>query len=263
METYINKVNFSGSNGPHFYIELKYELLEQNSLENYSSVKYYLYLGSIDGYSGSGSSSVNCYINGETDGDLVGTTKSIPANSKTLIGTRIVKIEHDDLGRCNPNYSAYAWSNWNYLGEAKMSGSYHLPDIPRNFTETPTISVSEITTTSVTFTWSTSENCNWVRYYLDNHSSWVDVFNQNATNGVFTISNLGPNEGHKVYAECRRADSGLWKNSNTITFQTSSKTLSLKVNGAWILATPYLKINNSWKVVIPYKKVNGAWKRGK
>ncbi len=259
MATYLNKTNFSGSNGPHFYIELQYDVLSQNIPENYSTVRYYLYLGSTDGYSGSGTSSVNCYING----NLVGITKNISVNSRTLIGTRDEIIGHDSLGNCSPSYNISATSNWSYLGNANLSSSYSLPTIPRYFTQTPTISTSSVTTTSATFAWSTSENCNWVRYHLDNSSSWVDVFNGNAKSGTFTINNLGPKETHTVYIECRRADSNLWSNSNTKSFKTPNKTLNLKVNGNWKLVTPYLKINNLWKEVIPYKKIEGNWKRGK
>lgn len=259
MATYLNRANFSGSNGPHFYIELQYDLLSQNTAENYSIVRYYLYLGSTDGYHGSGTTTVNCYING----NLVGTTNSIETNSRTLIGTRDETINHNSSGACSPSYSASSSSNWSYLGNASLDGTYSLPTIPRYFTQTPKISISSATTTSATFTWNTSENCNWVRYHLDNSSSWIDVFNGNTTSATFTINNLGPRETHTIYIECRRSDSGLWSNSKTISFTTSSKTLSLKANNKWNIATPYLKVNNMWKVVIPYIKINGKWKRGK
>lgn len=259
MATYLNRTNFSGSNGSHFYIELQYDLLNQDKANNHSTVRYYLYLGSTDGYSGSGTTSVDCYING----GLVGSTKNIGVNSRVLIGTRDETIGHDSAGRCSPSYNIGASSNWSYLGNANLNGSYSLPDIPRKFTQTPVISTSSATTTSATFAWNTSETCDWIRYHLDNSSNWVDVFSGNATSGAFSINNLGPRETHTVYVECRRADSGLWSNSNTISFSTSSKTINLKTKEIWKLATPYLKINNLWKVVIPYIKVNGKWKRGK
>lgn len=33
----------------------------------------------------------------------------------------------------------------------------------------------------------------------------------------------------------------------------------VKVNGAWVNATPYVKVNGSWVKATPYVKVNGAW----
>ncbi len=100
------------------------------------------------------------------------------------------------------------------------SGSATLATIPRYFTSTPTCSVVSYTETSVTFRWTTSETCNWVRYHLDGSSSWVDVFSGSGTTGTFTISGLGAASYHSVYCECRRQDSSLWSNSTTATVTT-------------------------------------------
>lgn len=125
MANYLNRANFSGNNGSHFFIELFYDLLDQDSNDKTSTVKYYFYLGSTDGYSGSGSSAVNCYINGE----WIGSTNSIGVNSYALIGTKEVVLYHDSEGKCNPGYSASASSNWTGISDASMSGSYELPQI--------------------------------------------------------------------------------------------------------------------------------------
>ncbi len=125
MATKLQRANFSGSNGSHFFLDLYYDLLSQNQTANTSTVRYYAYVGAIGGYRGSGSSSA-VYINGT----VVGYFSSIGSNSNTLIGTLDVTIGHNNEGAGVASYSARADTNWT-LGDASLSGSFKLPTIPR------------------------------------------------------------------------------------------------------------------------------------
>lgn len=125
MATLLQRANFNGRNGSYFFLDLYYDLLSQNQTANTSSVRYYAYVGSTGGYSGSGSSS-SVYINGSR----VGSFSSIDRGSNTLIGTLDVTINHDTNGNGTASYSASANTNWT-LGSASLSGSFTLPRIAR------------------------------------------------------------------------------------------------------------------------------------
>lgn len=141
-----------------------------------------------------------------------------------------------------------------------VSGSATLPTIPRDFTQTPKVIFQSATTTNATFRWETSETCDAVVYSVDGGAG-VNCFSGSATSGTFTVNGLEPNSTHDIYIWARRKDSQRGMNSSHISFTTSSKTMRLKINGAWIEGTPYIKVNGVWKVAVPYIKINGSWKR--
>lgn len=125
MATLLQRANFNGRNGSYFFLDLYYDLLSQNQTANTSRVRYYAYVGSTGGYSGSGSSSAV-----SINGTVVGHFSSIGRGSNTLIGTLDVTINHDTNGNGTASYSASANTNWT-LGSASLSGSFTLPRIAR------------------------------------------------------------------------------------------------------------------------------------
>lgn len=236
-----------------FYIDAK--LNRQDKSGNYSVVDTRLNSTIDTSLSGTG---YNFQLTGS--GGISGSSVWYFENETILTGQ--YTVSHNSNGSASSTVSAYAYNK--YWGiDQWFSGSFDLPTIVRHFTRTPSISTASTTTTSATFNWSTSETCNWVRYHLDGSSSWTDVFSGNATSGKFTINNLTSNSSHKVYVECRRADSGLWSNSNTVNFTTSSKTGHMKINGENKDATPHIRVKGEWKIAVPHIRVNGEWKRGK
>lgn len=124
MSTLLKTENYDGDNGTHFYIKLMYDLLLQDKTSKKSKTKYYLYTGSTDGYTGSGSP-----LNGYINGNPVGSITSIGKNEEVLIGTWEEEYTHDTEGKCTVSYSASAESKWNGLGNAELSGTYELPPI--------------------------------------------------------------------------------------------------------------------------------------
>lgn len=96
--------------------------------------------------------------------------------------------------------------------------TFELPIDPASFSQTPSLWFISGDETSSTFGWSTTETCDKVNYHLDGGN--VEVFSGSATSGTFTISGLTAGSNHSLYCECRRADSGISSNSNTISFST-------------------------------------------
>ena len=146
MATILQTSNFNGSNGSKFFIRLSYELLEQKQDAKQSVVRYYLNVGSVGGYSGSGASTP-CYINGQQ----VGAITSIGKNSDTQVGYLDVPYNHDSNGECTASYSASISSGWTGLGTASISGAMELPVITSTGSDTnPDITPGE--STKVTYT---------------------------------------------------------------------------------------------------------------
>lgn len=131
MATYLKSANFSGANGSHFYISLFYDI-SQNTNENKSYIRYYLYLYSKDGYSGSGSAG-NGYINKDSNNQWiwVGSISSVGKNSENYIGYRDEVINHNADGTGSAYYQAYFHFPWTNLSDASLDGTITLPTIPR------------------------------------------------------------------------------------------------------------------------------------
>lgn len=129
MATTLKEANFSGTGGSHFKIRLSYDLT-QSMANNTSTIKYYLYVISMDGYSGSGATCTG-YINGAS----VGTFTSIGVNVTKQIGTKSVTVTHNADGTKSVSYSASVDTPWS-LGDASLSGTLTLPTIKRQATIT-------------------------------------------------------------------------------------------------------------------------------
>lgn len=142
MSTWLKGANFSDYNGSHFYINLYYDLLSQSTANNQSTVRYYLYAGSSDGYSAYGSGA-NAYING----NWVASPSGIAKNSNTEIGRLDVTYNHNADGTGTASYSASFNSPWSGLGNASLSGSFTLPTIPR--ASQPSIVTTPTTTENI------------------------------------------------------------------------------------------------------------------
>lgn len=100
-----------------------------------------------------------------------------------------------------------------YGGSRDKTYEYDVIVDPANFSSTPSLWVISKNETSVTYGWSTSELCDWIRYHVDGSGGWTDVGNPWATSGSFTVPNWGVASYHDIYIEARRQDSQLWSNS--------------------------------------------------
>lgn len=145
MAKILKEANFNGRNGSHFKIRLSYDL-SQNQANNTSTIKYYLYMISMDGYSGSGATARG-YING----GQVGTFTSIGVNATKQIGTKSITVTHNNDGTKSVSYSASVDTSWS-LGDASLSGTLTLPTIKRqaNITSAPDFTDEENPTITYT-----------------------------------------------------------------------------------------------------------------
>lgn len=128
MATFLKDATFSGSNGSHFKLRLEYEYT-QSQADNKTTITYYNYFQSKDGWSGSGSAdSITGYINGSK----VGTTNSIGVNATKLLGSKVVEITHNADGTFpTTSYTAKIDSAWNNVNRAELSGSLTSSNIPK------------------------------------------------------------------------------------------------------------------------------------
>lgn len=126
MATWLKSANFNGYNGGNFYIALYYDILSQSQINNSSSVRYYLYAGSANGYSGSGNTAI-----AKINGSAVNAINSIGVNAYFLVGQLDTTIWHDDNGNATASYSANIQTTWGGVGSAELNGSFALPKIDR------------------------------------------------------------------------------------------------------------------------------------
>ena len=127
-------------------------------------------------------------------------------------GTTTISHNSDGTKSFSISISAYTYSNNNYSG----SGTGTLNTIPRYFSQTPTLTYSSKTETSITFTWKTSETCSAITWSRTASS----VSGVPGTSGSVTFSSLTANTSYSIYGTFKRSDSGLTTNSATNTQST-------------------------------------------
>ena len=215
-------IEANGARGHHKFTLNVSETYVSGGAENYSTVSWSLVLSPIQTSWNWAISGINYSVT--VDGtNWSGSIPSYDGYSTVTVASGSKNVTHDsDGGRyIGFDFSINDTVGASYTpGNASANGGMNLTKIQRYFSQTPKLELTSKTETSLSFKWTTSETCNWVRYHLDGSSSWVDVFNGSATTGTFTISNLSAYSNHSVYAECRKQDSMLWSNSNTSTNRT-------------------------------------------
>ena len=177
MATFLKESYFNGKNATHFKQSLYYDI-SQDTSTNKSTITYYAYVGSVDNYSASGSTST-VYING----DSVGTFTSLAANSSgTLRGSKTVTVSHNSDGTATASYSMTTDTSWT-LGDANLSGSFTLPTIPRKAKIT-SFSVSKRDETSVTFSYTTDSTIDYAWYSKDDGNTWTTLPSTKIVSGL-------------------------------------------------------------------------------
>ena len=157
------------------------------------------------------------FVNGEATARFSPTLKNASPSSWTSpisYSTGEFTVSNKTSGTTGLTIRLYSSS----AGGRDITWTFDMAVDPAYFTTKPTISISDITETSVKVNWSTSENCNRIRYKLDS-GSFVEVFTGNATSGSFSLTGLSPASSHNVLIEGRRADSGLTTESDSKPFQ--------------------------------------------
>lgn len=145
-------------------------------------------------------------------------------------------------------------------------GTWYMDSIARYFSNTPSITLSSKTETSMNFSWSTSETCSNVDVYYKKESETnyasVNKYNNStgATSGTFSLTGLTANTKYNIYIIAKRKDSGLTSNSSTSAFDTYDypKITSVNTGSLTIGNQQTLEISNPLgrSIVIKMYKTN-------
>lgn len=133
----------------------------------------------------------------------------LPLNSKTRV-LDVQKTIYNASGKTvNASFSYYTGTS---SGTITGNASVYI-DLPRyaNFTEHY---IQSTTINAIFVRWNADASCDAVQYSL-NGGNWTD-----ASGTTYAISGLQPNTNYNIKTRIRRADSGLWTESGTLSTTT-------------------------------------------
>jgi hypothetical protein len=157
-----------------------------------------------------------------------GTIADYDGYSSVTLKSGTLSVAHNTDGTKSISYSFSVTdtSGQTYTcGNASASGTMTLSTIPRYLSIT-SLEITNKTETSIVVKWATSEHRSGTYYSLDNGSTWIGsaTFGESLANdgksGTFNIQGLTANTSYNLKVKIKRTDSGLWTESNTITFAT-------------------------------------------
>lgn len=144
-------------------------------------------------------------------------------------GTKTITISGDF------DFSEYVGK---YLTGGSASGTVTLPTIPQYATVTQT--AQSKTETSITMTWVSDNLIDFVKYSIDNGTSWVDVGAVNSATGSYTISGLTANTTYQIKTQVRNKSSQLTSSSESLSVET--------YNYPYATVTPDFVLGNAVRV---------------
>lgn len=222
---YVTKVCDGDSWGKHY--QLKLECVESNvsSSANTSNVSVSLYIKSD--HSDFSYKGYNTYFTATIDGAgqaKISKTMTVNSSDWYLIGTCPAKtITHNTDGSRSVYVKAVMNTAYSRIYETTIDATFTLTTIPRYFTETPTLTYTSATETTMNFSWGTSETCTKVILYykLSSASSYLTktIYDNSTgtTSGTGGLTGLTAGGTYNIYAKCTRKDSGLASDSATLT----------------------------------------------
>lgn len=205
-----------GYNGKHLTFSW-YRSNSPNGADNYSDITWTLKGAGGSGYHMAGNFTV--VIDGET---VYSSATRIKLYNGTTVASGTKRIWHDNAG--NRQFSAsVSASIYTYAVDKSGSGSWWLDNIPR-YLNSINIYNNGTALNSVSIKWTCDPRRDWTQYSL-NGGGWTDAGDNVAgdgKSGTFTIGGLQPNTTYNVRVRLRRADSGLWSESGTLSIATKN-----------------------------------------
>ena len=105
-------------------------------------------------------------------------------------------------------------------GDFTLSGTLTLTTIPRYTNVVNSLRNNGLD--SISINWATTEARDYTQYSLNN-AEWKDaddIVSSDNRSGYYIITNLEPNTTYTVKTRCKRMDSGLWSEADTIIVKT-------------------------------------------
>lgn len=128
MAIFLGSSNFNGSSGSHYKASVYLDSYSQDINANRTDYILHLYAGSVDGWTGYGTS-----INGFLQGNWCGSTTRFPARTQVDMGTYSGSITHNADGTAWLGVTGYVNAKaWSGVGEATVSTGWTPPTIPRS-----------------------------------------------------------------------------------------------------------------------------------
>lgn len=231
-------INFS-SNNSNLAGKIDWSSSSNGTNANSSNVTATLYVRRTNNYTTTGTWTGILNIGGEERSFSVHT--SVSSGWVRMQGfTKTINHNNDGSGTCWISGYCNGPSGTSMAGTTVTgSQTVTLDKIPRYLSIT-SFNIQSKQINKAIVKWSVSDARDYTQYSL-NGAGWHDDTNFNIASdnksGTFEILNLNPNTTYNLKIRCRRTDSQLWTESNTITFTT--------YDYAKLTSVPNINIGNS------------------
>lgn len=228
-----------GANGP-LQGKIDWSSSSNGPVANSSNVIAILYARRTDGYSTYGAS-WSGYVNANGAQNNISFASSVTVSSNWVEMARVsTTVKHNENGSKSITISgSVTGPSGTSLANRTSSDSQPvaLDTIPRKLTSWGFTFPLEINRAVIT--WETGETCSEIKYGLSANNMTTQTVNSKS--GTVTINNLEPNTKYTIFMNFKRADSGLYNDTN------SSKTFTT-LDIARLTSTPNINIGDSQKI---------------